>query len=180
MNSGLIPHRYARALYKFACDNNNSQNVYEQMKTLISAFSADERLQKVLANPFVDLNDKRKVLLTAAGDKPGDDYQRFVTLILDHHREEYAMLMALAYRDIYRKHNKISQVKITTAAKLPDSDLAKIRKIVEKSFVDASFEYIYAIDPDLIGGFVIDVDSTRLDASISSELELLRQTLSSK
>ena len=70
MNSGLIPHRYARALYKFACDNNNSQNVYEQMKTLISAFSADDRLQKVLANPFVDLNDKRKVLIAAAGDKP--------------------------------------------------------------------------------------------------------------
>lgn len=179
MISGLIPHRYAKALYKFAGESNSCASLYAEMNNVIEAFRTNSQLEKVLSNPFVDREDKRKLLLSAAGKTPGEGWTRFVSLILDHHREEFAYLMALAYRDIYRQENKISQVKITTAAKLPESELSKLKSVVENSFKGRKFEYDYAVDPELIGGFVIDVDSTRMDASISSELEQLRQNLSS-
>ncbi|MDE7402223.1 MAG: F0F1 ATP synthase subunit delta [Muribaculaceae bacterium] len=179
MISGLIPNRYAKALYKFAVETGKTKQVYEEMKNVISAFSADARLQKIMANPHVDRKDKETLLLSAAGDKPGDDYTRFVSLILDHHREEFAYLMALAYREIYRKDNHISQVKITTAAPLPEAEMDKLKAVVERAFKGMSFEYHHEVDPNLIGGFVIDVDSARMNASISSELEQLRQNLSS-
>lgn len=178
MVSGLIPHRYAKALYKFAVQSGKSKNVYVEMQNVVNAFKADSRLEKILSNPFVESEDKRKVLLAAAGKAPGDDYQRFVSLILDHHREEFAFLMALAYLDIYRKNNHISEVKITTAVELPDSEIDKLKNVVENAFKDVTFEYSYAIDPNIIGGFIIDVDSVRMDASISNELEQLRQNLS--
>ena len=178
MISGLIPHRYARALYKFAGESNNCQTVYAEMKNVIDAFRSNSQLEKVLSNPFVDREDKKTLLLSAAGKTPGEDYKRFVSLILDHRREEFAYLMALAYRDIYRKENNISQVTVTTAAELPQSEISKLKALVERSFPQRTFEYQYAVNPDLIGGFVIDVDSTRMDASISSELEQLRQNLS--
>lgn len=177
MISGLIPHRYAKALYKYSLTTNTTDAVYREMKTLIESFSKNPELEKVLSNPFVDSGDKAKILLAAAGENPGDDYRRFVKLILDHKREEFAYLMALAYRDIYRKEKNISQVRITTAVELADDEMAKLRGVVERSFKDTVFEYSYDIDPDLIGGFVIDVDSTRMDASISNELEQLRQNL---
>lgn len=177
MITGLIPHRYAKALYKYALESNTTAAVYAEMKDVIESFVGNPGLEKVLSNPFVDRADKEKLLLAAAGKNPDDDYRRFVKLILDHKREELALLMALAYRDLYRKENKISQVRITTAVKLPDADIAKMKALVEKSFKDMTFEYTEAIDPDLIGGFVIDVDSTRMDASISNELEQLRQNL---
>lgn len=179
MISGLIPHRYALALYKFAGESNSSRAVYAEMKNVIEAFRSNAQLEKVLSNPFVESADKRKLLLSAAGKTPGDDYRRFVSLILDHNREEFAYLMALAYCEIYRKENRISQVRITTAAKLPDHEIDKLKKVVESAYSNRTFEYDYEIDPDIIGGFVIDVDSTRMDASISSELEQLRQNLSS-
>lgn len=179
MISGLIPHRYARALYKFAGESNRCEAVYAEMKNVINAFMASPQIEKVLSNPFVDRADKRKILLSAAGKTPGEDYTRFVSLILDHNREEFAYLMALAYRDIFRKENNISQVRITTAAELPESEVSKLKAVVERSYKNRKFEYEYAVNPDLIGGFMIDVDSTRLDASISSELEQLRQNLSS-
>lgn len=177
MISGLIPHRYAKALYKFALENNNASGVYEEMKAVAQSFQNNPDLEKVLSNPFVDAADKEKVLLSAAGENPGDDYRRFVKLILDHKREEFAYLMALAYRDIYRRENHISQVKITTAAQLPDEELAKLREVVERSFKDSTFEYTVDVDHELIGGFVIDVDSERMDASVSGELAQLRQNL---
>ena len=179
MVSGLIPHRYARALYKFASETDSCRQVYDEMKNVIQAFRSNAQLEKVMSNPFVDADDKRKLLISAAGETPGDDFIRFVSLILDHKREEFAYLMALAYREIYRKENNISEVNITTAVKLPDSEIAKLKAVVEKSFRDSRFEYNYSVNPDIIGGFVIDVDSTRMDASLSSELEQLRQNLSS-
>lgn len=177
MVSGLIPHRYAKALYKFALESNSTGKVYEEMKRVADSFQQNADLEKVLSNPYVDSKDKEKVLLAAAGEKPGEDYRRFVKLILDHKREEFAYLMALAYRDIYRRENKISQVLITTAAELPEAEMKKLKEVVEKSFKDTTFEFATAIDPQIIGGFVIDVDSTRMDASVSGELAQLRQNL---
>ena len=177
MVSGLIPHRYAKALYKFAMESNKASEVYEEMKRVVESFQSNPELEKVLSNPYVDSTDKEKVLLSAAGKEPGDDYRRFVKLILDHKREEFAYPMALAYRDIYRKENNISQVLITTASSLPEEEMEKLRAVVEKSFKDTKFEYSTRVNPDLIGGFVIDVDSTRMDASVSGELAQLRQNL---
>lgn len=177
MISGLIPHRYAKALYKFALENKSVGKVYDEMKNVIASFQQNPGLAKVLSNPFVDSADKERLLITAAGKDPGDDYKRFVRLILDHKREEFALLMAYAYRDIYRKANKISQVRIVTAAKLPEEEMKKLRAVVEKSFSDTTFEYSEEVNPDLIGGFIIDVDSVRMDASLSNELEQLRQNL---
>lgn len=177
MIAGLIPMRYARALYKYAAETDSNSDVYKEIKNVVGAFEANPGLEKVLSNPFVSAEDKSKLLLAAAGNKPGDAYTRFVKLILDHKRENFAYLIALAYRDYYRKENKISQVKISTAAKLPDSEMQKLRGVVERAFPDTTFEYETSVDPDLIGGFIIDVDSVRMDASVSGELEQLRQNL---
>ena len=89
-------------------------------------------------------------------------------------------LIALSYRDLYRKENKISQVRIITAAQLPDEGMAKLRAMVEKSFTGRKLEFSDGIDPELIGGFVIDVDDARMDASISNEIEQLRLNLITK
>ena len=97
--------------------------------------------------------------------------------MLDHKREEFFQLMALAYRDIYRKENNISQVRIVTAVEIPDTEMKRLHDVVEKSFPKSKFEYEHEVDPEVIGGFVIDVDSTRMDASISGELQQLRQNL---
>ena len=177
MDNGLIPHRYAKALYKLALEHNNAAVVYDEMKNVLAAFSNDPRLGKVLANPFVANEEKFQLLKAAAGDKVENDFLGFIKLILENRREEYAYQMALAYRDIYRKANKISQVRITTAVQLPEVEMNRLRTMVSNSFNDTKLEFSEFINPDLIGGFVIDVDDSRMDASISNELEQLRLNL---
>lgn len=177
MNGGLIPHRYAKALYKYALSKGDEKTVYEEMKSVVSAFESNPDFAKVLANPFIGNDDKSRLLVSAAGAGVEDDYRGFVKLILSNKREMYAYEMALAYRDIYRKANNISMVKITTAVELADPELKKLKDLVQRAFLGRTLEYSYAVDSDLIGGFVIDVDSVRLDASISNEIEQLRLTL---
>lgn len=176
MDNGLIPRRYAKALYKFALEKGETEKIYELSKRLIDAFRENPELQKVLSNPFVSEEDKQSLLLAAAGEK-NDIFKQFVLLILSQKRVEYAYSMMLAYRDIYRKENHISQARITTASKLDETRMNKLRKLVTDAFKDSKLEFSEAVDPSLIGGFKIDVDSVRMDASLSNELEQLRQTL---
>ncbi|MBD5309430.1 MAG: F0F1 ATP synthase subunit delta [Muribaculaceae bacterium] len=177
MDNGLIPQRYAKALYKYALEKGVTEKLYDVMKTVVSSFEKNSDLQKVLSNPFVSDEDKEKLLLAAAGKDAGDAYGRFVKLILEHSRADYSYLMMLAYRDLYRKENNISQVHITTAANLSAGMMEKLRNLVSLSFKDSVLEFSESVDASLIGGFVIDVDSVRMDASLSNELEQIRQTL---
>lgn len=180
MDNGLIPRRYAKALYKFALEHGSTLAVYDEMKEVISAFQQNPMLQKTLANPFVSEEDKAALLKAAAGEKVENDYLGFIKMLLEMHRENFMYLIALAYRDLYRKENKISQVRITTAAQLPESEMQKLRSMVEKAFPGRKLEHSESINPDLIGGFVVDVDDARMDASISNEIEQLRLTLITK
>ena len=150
--------------------------MYELSKRVIEAFKVNPDLQKVLSNPFVSDEDKEKLLLAAVGEED-KVFKQFVLLILSQKRVEYARDMMLAYRDIYRKENHISQAKITTAVKLDEARMNKLKKLVTDAFKDSKLEFSEAVDPSLIGGFLIDVDSVRMDASLSNELEQLRQTL---
>lgn len=177
MNDGLIPQRYAKALYKLALDKKNTGQVYEEMKQVVASFEKASELQKVMTNPFVGRDRKEALLISAAGDKLEDDYRNFVRLVLSHNREEYAYRMALEYRRLYREENQIAQVVISTAAALPEAEMEKIRDVVRKAFPGYTLEFVSKVNPDLIGGFVVDVNSTRMDASISNELEQLRLKL---
>ena len=176
MDNGLIPRRYAKALYKFALEKGETKRIYDLSKQVIESFRENPDLQKVLSNPFISDADKENLLLSAAGEKD-EIFDQFVKLIISQKRVEFAQAMMLAYRDIYRKENHISQAKITTASKLDESRMKKLRQLVTDAFKDSQLEFSEAVDPSLIGGFVIDVDSVRMDAYLSHELEQLRQTL---
>lgn len=177
MDNGLIPSRYAKALYKFAKEKGKTEELYDKLKVVIKSFEENPSLQKVLSNPFVNGADKEKLLVAAAGGDDTGIYEKFVKLIIEQKRTEYAYRIMLAYRDIYRKENNISQVNITTAVELEEEQMKKLEALVRSSFKNSTLEFTHAIKPELIGGFIIDVDSVRMDASISNEIEQLRQTL---
>lgn len=177
MNEGLIPRRYAMALYKLTEEHGVSEKVYEEMKTVTGSFTNNPDMQKLLSNPFVDRKEKAKVLVTAAGGDVEDDYRSFVDLILNNERAEYACLMALAYCDIFRKDHHIARVRIITASSLGDEEMKKLHNVVKNAYPGMKLEFSEEVDKNLIGGFIIDVDDQRLDASISNEIEQLRLKL---
>ena len=72
MNEGLIPGRYAKALYKFACEQGESDAVYAQMKKLTASYDREPALRTAVENRFLPVADKEKVLMTASSAKAGD------------------------------------------------------------------------------------------------------------
>ena len=177
MNDGLIPNRYAKALYKHACEVGEAADVYAQMKMLGDSFANVDGLKATIDNPFIAIEDKEKVLLKASGAPKGGSLDKFIFLANKHSRITMLYAMALAYVRIYRSEQKISQVVISTACQLPDEKIKEITATVEKYLDGRSLETTTLIDESLIGGFVVKVDSVVLDASVKNELKKLRLKL---
>ena len=176
MDKGLLPRRYAKALYKYAIEKSATAEVYGMMRNLSAAFDDNHELQNVIANPFVSDNDKTRLLVNAAGsDSPV--LTDFVKLLATNNRLDLVRGIALAYAALYREENHIHLVSITSAAPLKEADRKRLTDMIEKHIGDAKAEYSFSVNPDLIGGFVVRIDNESLDASVRNTLKQLRQNL---
>ena len=181
MLEGLIPRRYAKALYKFALEKKADKKVYELMQQLSAAFTAEPALQSTMSNPFISDSDKIRLLTTACGADDADVViNDFFRLLGRNRRLDLARGIAIAYLDIYREANNIYLVKVTSADKLTPEDEKRLKSLIEKHLDGGTMEYSADIDPELIGGFVVRINNELLDASLSNELKQLRIKLLSK
>ncbi len=181
MNEGLIPRRYAKALYVVAKEQNVDGRIYDMTKSLIENYMAQPDFQSVLNNPYVSDSDKIQLLNTAAGAEKKDNvYFDFLKLLSQNHRLNMAREIALAYVSYYRECNRIYEVRVTSAMPMSKTDDVRLRSMIEKHLNGGTMEYSQVIDSSLIGGFTVTVGNERIDASIRNELKQLRLNLITK
>ena len=177
MTDGLIPKRYAKALYKLAVENGDSQQIYEQLKPLSHGFRGLDDIKRVLLNPYVKEEDKGRVMMQLVGAKPGSSLDKFLLLVIRNNRAEMLRKIALAYVALYREKHDIAKVEIVSATELPQQQSDAIVDIVRRLMPTTTLEVEHELDPDLIGGFTVKVGDMLLDASIKNELKKLRLKL---
>ncbi len=181
MNEGLIPRRYAKALFKVAGERKAEKDIYMLMVTLVSSFRSNPDLTAVIDNPFQSTDDKLALLVTAAGSTNEQTlFVDFLQLLVNNRRLGMVEAIANAYIALYREANNIKVVHVTSAAKLTPEEEERLKTMIDRHMGGATMEYTSEVDPSLIGGFCVTVDNERLDASISNELKQLRLTLLSK
>jgi len=178
MNEGLIPRRYAKALYKVAVERNQGKRIYELMQILASSFDANHELALMVANPFVAQAGKDRILTTAAGASAADNtFADFLKLLAENRRVDMVNEIAHAFVDFYREENNIRRVDVVSAAPLDPTVESRIKSLIEAHLNGGTMDFTKSVNPDLIGGFVVNIDNERLDASLRNQLKELRLSL---
>ncbi len=180
MDQGLIPRRYAKALYAVGEERSDTATLYKVMQALTNAFVSTPGLADTIANPYVSDADKTALLSKAvygADEKPDSTYMDFLQLLRKNKRMALARDIARAYVDLYRKENAIYRIDICSAAPMAEPERERLQALISKHIGNGTFEYNYTVDPALIGGFTVTVNSERRDASVSSQLKQLRLKL---
>ena len=177
MNDGLIPNRYAKALFKLSQERGDTSQVYNEMKHLDVAYAAEPGLKKSVNNPFLPVADKLKLLCAASRAKIDSTAAQFMELVIKNNRIDFLRAIALSFMKQYRELNGIAKVEVVTATKLGDDEINAIVDVVKEQLGGKTIELTKSVNPDLIGGFTVDVDSRVLDASVKSQLEKLRLRL---
>jgi F-type H+-transporting ATPase subunit delta len=171
-----VAHRvYAEALLEASQDENRLGQVRQEFEDFAAAVEESDDLRRFLQNPQIELRTKRSALedLLEGSDKL---FLNFVRLLVEKDRiseveqvyEEWARLLA--------RQERVLELELQTAVELSDEEADKVVKEIE----EASGRKIVAartVDPDLIGGLVVQAGSIRLDASVRGRLQQLREEL---
>ena len=178
MDIGVISVRYARALLKSAVDANIEESVYQEMMLMARSFVEVPELRQTIDNPILSKDKKEMLLLTAVGGKQAASQlsQAFIALVLKEDRENMIQFMANSYVTLYRKQKNIIRGKLTTAVAVSPAMEQKMRRMME-SKTQGTVEFETEVDPDIIGGFILEYDTYRMDVSVKAKLNTILATL---
>ena len=176
MDIGVISVRYARALLKSATDAKIEADVYKEMRTLAKSYTEVPQLRQTIDNPMLSKDTKQQLLLTAVGEKPCELTKAFISLVLKEDRENVMQFIANSYVTLYRQQKNVIRGRLITAAAVSPATEQKMRQMVE-SKTNGTVEFETEVNPDIIGGFILEYDTYRMDASVKSKLNSILQTL---
>ena len=168
--------RYARALLKSATDQKQEDAVYQEMMTVAKSYLDVPALRQTIDNPMLSKDKKEALLLTAAGDKVSALTKAFIALLLREDRENMIQFMANSYVTLYRQQKNIIRGKLTTAVAVSPATEQKMRQMVEGK-TKGTVEFETEVNPDIIGGFILEYDTYRMDDSVKSKLNSILNTL---
>jgi F-type H+-transporting ATPase subunit delta len=162
---------YARALFEAAQGRGSLDAVASQLGDLRTAVGEVPELQALLTNPEVDSGVKSDVLSEIAA---GSDelLVNFLRLLAEKGRAGDIADFADALDTLVAAENRVLDVEITTAHELTETYFTHVLTQIEHASgrkVKASRK----VDPDLIGGIVLQAGSMRLDASVRGRLDRL-------
>ena len=132
-------------------------------------------LAALLMNPETESRVKAEVLEQILGG--ADELVRnFVLIVVEKGRAGEIREIGAEFEALVAAQARVLDVELTTASVLSDADFGRIVADIEKRSGRA-VQATRTVDPDLIGGIVLQAGSMRLDASVRGRLERLRQEL---
>ena len=176
MDIGVISVRYARALLKSATDQKIEDTVYQEMQLLAKTYVEVPQLRQTIDNPMLSKDKKEELLLTAVGGQPTELTKAFLKLVLKEDRESVMQFSANSYVTLYRQQKNVIRGRLITAAAVSPETEQKMRRMVE-SKTNGTVEFESQVNPDIIGGFILEYDTYRMDASVKTKLNSILNTL---
>jgi F-type H+-transporting ATPase subunit delta len=164
---------YGRSLYEAATDAGRVETVREQIGQIADALEEDRDLQVFLFSPYFSSEEKKDGLHKAISDAD-DLVSNFLELLVENHRMPALFRIRREIDRLWDEENKRLPVQITSAVELDESVTKQIGdRIAEQT--GQKVELTATVDPDVLGGLVVRVGNTVLDASIRHRLEQLRK-----
>ena len=179
MNAGVISSRYAKALLMLVNDAGSGAGVYRQICDMLVVMNELPDLKHFVQN-LEDLSvDKKCSLLSASLNAPIEpDVDRFIRFVYAKKRMELLCRIFISFVDQYHSQNGIKVGKLHTAVRLEGVCHGLEEKLRERT--GAEVHLLENVNPELIGGFVLEIGDYRVDASVEGQFRRLRQVLVEK
>jgi F-type H+-transporting ATPase subunit delta len=164
---------YARALFEVAKDTGDLDGIREQIAQFADALESDRGLQTFFFSPYFSTEEKKDGLHKAV-DGADDAVMNFLELLVEKHRMPAIFRIRREFDQLWREENKMLPVQLTSAIELDAQTVANLGdRISERT--GRKVDVTAHVNPDILGGIVLRVGNSILDASIRNRLEQLRK-----
>lgn len=175
MNESKISVRYSKALFESALGSKTVDTVFSDM-TLISEICRIPEVKEVLESPVIVPSKKQKILIVLFEKNVSPLTLSLISLLVKNGREAYLPGVARVFRDETLKYKGITPAFLSTAVPADSETREKIKALISKIF-GTKVELSETTDESLIGGFILKVNDSYIDASVKSKLRKIRRTL---
>jgi F-type H+-transporting ATPase subunit delta len=171
----VVDRVYAKALFEAAQEQGKLEPVGEQLGQLVEAEREVPELRELLRNPQLDPRARRAALEDVLGGTE-ELLRNFLLVLSDKGRAGQLEEIAAEFERLVAEAAGIVHAELTTAVELSDDEADKLLGQIEQAS-GRKVEATRSVDPELIGGIVLQVGSHRLDASVRGRLDRLRRQL---
>lgn len=175
MKGTKVAVRYAKSLLELALEKGNLDSVAGDMHFFTQTLEENKELSVFLNNPVIDAEKKTSVF-KAVFAQFEEVTMSFFALVTKNGRESVLPAIAKAFDAEVKAYKGIVAVELITAVALDDATRKSILAKVD-AHVNGTLEVKETIDTDLIGGFIVKMGDKQIDASISNQLNNLKQRL---
>lgn len=166
--------RYAKSLIGLANEHNQLEEVHKDMLTLQFVCKNNRDFVVLLKSPVVAPDKKNAILHAATDGKVTGLTAAFNSLLIKKGRESVLPEIVEAFIEQYNHQKGIHVVKLTTATPISEevkqAIVSKVRTLTPMNSVELQTE----VKEDIIGGFLLEIGDTLVDASISYDLNKIR------
>ncbi|HEX3875075.1 MAG TPA: ATP synthase F1 subunit delta [Solirubrobacteraceae bacterium] len=164
---------YARSLFEVALEQGRLDTVREQLGQFADAVDQNHDLQVFFFSPYFSTQEKKDGL--AATLKDADPaVTNFLELLLEKHRMPAIFRIRRQLDRLWEEENRLLPVQVTSATPLDKSTIAQIGDRISEQ-TGRNVELTAHVEPEILGGLVVQVGNSILDASIANRLEQLRK-----
>ena len=176
MQSSVLNKRYAKALLGLAEENNMLERSYGDLQRVNAVFSAHKDIKVMMKSPVIRIAKKQSVLKHLFGNHIHPLIMAYMLIIVRKQRGHMIQGISNAYLRVYKQYLGIETVKITTAAPL-DEALRQKALWAARELTPHEIEFKEEVDPDIIGGFVLDLDDKQYNASVQYRFARIKKLL---
>ena len=170
-----VAYRYAKSLLDIAVEQNNLETINKDMSTIKEALK-NKDLRLLVKSPIIKPTKKIAIFKEIFGGSVDKVTMAFLEIVTKKGRENILLDLTTAFDEQYKKLQHVTGVKLTTAAPILDKDLAEIKSnLLKSTATDEAVEIHTAVDPALIGGFVLEMGDKMYNASVAYQLEQVRK-----
>jgi ATP synthase F1 delta subunit len=166
---------YAEALFEAAKDKGKLDEVRDQLGQFTDAVAENRDLQLFFFSPYFSSAEKREALERAVVDGE-PELVNFLELLIEKHRTPVLFRIRRQFDSLWAKENKRLGVTVTSAVELDPEITRRIGSEIEQQ-TGNTVDLQNKVDPEILGGLVVQVGNMVLDTSIRNRLEKLRKSV---
>ena len=164
---------YARSLFEVAQEKGNLDDVREQLGEFADALDSNQPMQVFFFSPYFSTQEKEEGLDKVVSDAD-PIFLNFLKLLIEKHRMPAVFRVRRTFDELWREENKLLPVEITSAVELDKKTVKQIGDRIGEQ-TDQKIDLSARVEPDILGGIVVRVGNSIIDASIRARLEQLRK-----
>jgi F-type H+-transporting ATPase subunit delta len=170
-----IAEVYARSLFAVAQEHDKLDTIREQLGQFADALQDNRDLAVFFFSPYFSTPEKKDGLSKLL-DGADETTINFLELLIEKHRMPAVFRIRRHFDGLWERENKVLPVQIATAIELDEGVARKLGDRIAET-TGQKVQLTARVDPDILGGIVLRVGNSILDASIRNRLENLRKAV---